>query len=141
MAAPDNTDKTPLDVSKMTKVQKLATLLVILGPEAAAQVMKHLDEHELDTVAGEMARMAMIPQSTQREILQEFTGVAVEASSAILGGLPFTQAALEKSVGLFRATNIIGRVAPSRTPVAAMQQLADMEPRQIYKLLKLEQPQ
>src|SRR6266496_1735127 len=141
MAAPANTPAVPLEVSKMSKVQKLATLLVIIGPEAAAQVMKHLDEHELDTVAGEMAKMTVVPQETQREILKEFTGVAVEASSAILGGLAYTQAALEKSVGLFRATNILGRVAPSRTPVAVMQQLADMEPRQIYNLLKLEQPQ
>jgi flagellar motor switch protein FliG len=114
---------------------------VIIGPEAAAQVMKHLEEHELDTVAAEMAKMALVPQEIQRDILQEFTGVAVEASTAILGGVRYTQATLEKSVGLFRATNIIGRVAPCRTPVAAMQQLADMEPRQIYNLLKLEQPQ
>jgi flagellar motor switch protein FliG len=103
--------------------------------------MKHLDEHELDTVSGEMAKMAMIPVEIQREILKEFTGVAVEASTAILGGVGYTQNALEKSVGLFRATNIVGRVAPSRTPVAAMQQIVDMEPRQIYNLLKHEQPQ
>jgi flagellar motor switch protein FliG len=88
-----------------------------------------------------MAKMAMIPVEIQREILKEFTGVAVEASTAILGGVGYTQNALEKSVGLFRATNIVGRVAPSRTPVAAMQQIVDMEPRQIYNLLKHEQPQ
>jgi flagellar motor switch protein FliG len=141
MAAAPESAAPPLDVAKMTKVQKLAALLIIIGPEAAAQVMKHLDEHELDTVSGEMAKMAMIPVEIQREILKEFTGVAVEASTAILGGVGYTQNALEKSVGLFRATNIVGRVAPSRTPVAAMQQIVDMEPRQIYNLLKHEQPQ
>ena len=141
MPAPAENAAPPLDVTKMTKVQKLAALLIIIGPEAAAQVMKNLDEHELDTVSGEMAKMAMIPAEIQREILKEFTGVAVEASTAILGGVGYTQNALEKSVGLFRATNIVGRVAPSRTPVAAMQQIVDMEPRQIYNLLKHEQPQ
>src|SRR5262245_29923366 len=141
MAAQADSTPAPLDVSKMTKVQKLAALMVIIGPEAAAQVMKNLEEHELDSVSAEMAKMAIIPQEIQREILKEFTGVAVEASTSILGGVPYTQAALEKSVGLFRATNIIGRVAPSRTPVAAMQQIVDMEPRQIYNLIKLEQPQ
>ena len=138
-AAPESA--APLDVTKMTKVQKLAALMVIIGPEAAAQVMKNLDDHELDAVSGEMAKMSIISQDLQREILKEFTGVAVEASTGILGGVPYTQSALEKSVGLFRATNIIGRVAPSRTPVAAMQQIVDMEPRQIYNLIKLEQPQ
>ena len=125
----------------MTKVQKLAALLIVIGPEAASQVMKNLDEHELDTVAGEMAKMPMIPQELQRDILKEFTGVAVEASTCILGGLGYTQNALEKSVGVFRATNIVGRVSPTRTPVAAMQQIIEMEPRQIHNLLKQEQPQ
>ena len=141
MATPAEPSAAPLDVSSMTKVQKLAALLVIIGPDAAAQVMKNLDEHELDAVAGEMTKMAMIPQDIQQGILQEFTGVAVEASTAILGGVTYTQSALEKSVGCFRANNIIGRVAPSRTPVAAMQQIVEMEARQIYNLLKLEQPQ
>jgi flagellar motor switch protein FliG len=141
MASPPETAAAPFDVSKLTKVQKLAALFVMIGPEAAAQVMKNLDEHELDSVAGEMAKLTLVPVEAQREILKEFTGVAVEASTAILGGIPYTQCALEKSVGLFRATSIIGRVAPSRTPVAAMQQLVDMEPRQIYNLLRDEQPQ
>jgi flagellar motor switch protein FliG len=141
MAAAPESASPPLDVAKMTKVQKLAALLIIIGPDAASQVMKNLDEHELDAVSSEMAKLAMIPVEIQREILKEFSGVAVEASTAILGGVGYTQNALEKSVGLFRATSIVGRVAPSRTPVAAMQQIVDMDTRQIYNLLKLEQPQ
>jgi flagellar motor switch protein FliG len=131
----------PTDVTKMTKVQKLAGLLIIIGPEAAAQVMKNLEEHELEGVASEMAKYTMITQEMQQALLKEFTDVAVEASASILGGVSYTQSALEKSIGLFRATNIIGRVSPTRTPVAAMQQIVDMEPRQIYNLLKHEQPQ
>ena len=88
-----------------------------------------------------MAKFPMIPQQTQRDILKEFTEVAVEASTGILGGVGYTQSALEKSVGVFRATNIVGRVAPVRTPFAAMQQIIEMEPRQIHNLLKQEQPQ
>lgn len=125
----------------MTRVQKLAALFIVIGHEAASQVMKNLDERELDAVSGEMAKFPMIPQQTQRDILKEFTEVAVEASTGILGGITYAQAALEKSVGVFRATNIVGRVAPVRTPFAAMQQIIEMEPRQIHNLLKQEQPQ
>ncbi len=141
MPAQPEAESAPLDVEKMTKVQKLAALLIVIGPEAAAQVMKNLDEHELDTVAAEMAKFPMIPQDTQRDILKEFTTVAIEASTGILGGVTYTQATLEKSVGVFKATNIVGRVAPVRPPVAAMQQIIEMEPRQIQNLLKHEQPQ
>jgi flagellar motor switch protein FliG len=141
MAASSESDAPPLEVEKMNKVQKLAALFIVIGPEAASQVMKNLDEHELDAVSGEMAKFPMIPQQTQRDILKEFTEVAVEASTGILGGVGYTQSALEKSVGVFRATNIVGRVAPVRTPFAAMQQIIEMEPRQIQNLLKQEQPQ
>jgi len=131
----------PLDITKMSKVQKLAALLIIIGPEAAAQIMKNMDEHELDATSSEMAKITMISHELQEEILKEFTEVAMDASTSILGGINYTQGTLEKSVGLFRATNIISRVAPTRTPVAAMQQIVDMEPRQIFNLLKGEQPQ
>ncbi len=141
MAAQPDADAVPLDVTKMTKVQKLAALLIVIGPEAASQVMKNLDEHELDIIAAEMAKMPMIPQDLQKDILKEFTNVAVEASTGILGGVSYTQAALEKSVGVFRATNIVGRVSPTRTPVATMQAIIEMEPRQIHNLIKQEQPQ
>jgi flagellar motor switch protein FliG len=136
----DNTPASP-ELAKMSRVQKLAALLVILGPDSASQLLRNFDEHELDTVSGEMAKLAFLSQDLQHEILQEFSDVAVEASTGIRGGVDLTKSALEKSVGLFRASNIISRVAPMRTPVAAMQQIVEMEPRQIYNLIKQEQPQ
>jgi flagellar motor switch protein FliG len=131
----------PLDVAQMTKLQKLAALLIIVGPEAAAEVMKNLGETELEAVATEMTRIPMIPHETQVALLKDFSAVAHEASSSVLGGVSYTQAALEKSVGAYRASSILGRVSAGRAPVAAMQTLADMEPRQVFNLIKSEQPQ
>ena len=48
------------DISKLTKIQKLAILLIILGPEAAAQILKNLDEHELEAVSAEMSHQTFI---------------------------------------------------------------------------------
>jgi flagellar motor switch protein FliG len=125
----------------MTKVQKLAALLIILGPDSAAQIMRSLDEQELESVSLEMSKLAVISQELQQEVLRDFTEVAVQASTAVLGGVGYTKAALEKSVGVFRASDIIGRVAPSPAPIAAMQQIIELDARQICNLLKHEQPQ
>jgi len=130
-----------VEFSKMTKLQKLAGLLIILGPESASQVLKNFDEHEIEAVSLEMSKLSVISHELQREILREFTEVAVQASTVILGGVSYTKATLEKSVGLFRASDIIGRVAPAPVPVAAMQQITDMDARQLFNLLKNEQPQ
>lgn len=129
------------DVAKFTKVQKLAALLITLGPDSASQLMRQLDEHELDAVISEMTKMPLLTQELQEEVLKEFNDVAVQAGTAIRGGIEFTQTTLEKAVGLFKASNIISRVAPQRPSIAAIQQIIDLEARQIFNLLKTEQPQ
>jgi len=135
------TEASPVEAAKMTKLQKLAAFLIILGPESAAQILKNFSPYELDAVSLEMSRLTVISQELQQDILREFTEVAVQASSAVLGGVNFTKTALEKSVGLFRASDIISRVAPAPVPVGSMQQIIDMDARQLSNLLKQEQPQ
>ena len=139
-AAPDATSAAP-DYARMTKIQKLAALLIVLGTESAAQILKHFDDQELEGVTAEMAKTPFVNQELQQELLREFGSVAIQAGSSILGGIDITRVALEKSVGLFRASNIIGRVAPTRPTVASIQLIAEMDSRQILNLVKLEQPQ
>lgn len=125
----------------MTRVQKLAALLIMLGQDGASHVLKNLDEQELEAVCAEMPKLTMLSQEIQNEILKEFTGVAIRAATSLLGGIEYTQSTLERAVGLFRASNIISRTSPTRAPVSAMKQIADLDARQIYNLIKMEQPQ
>src|SRR5581483_3888324 len=67
--------------------------------------------------------------------------VAVQASASVLGGATYARGVLEKSVGLFRASDILGRVAPAPIPIASMRQIVDMDVRQLFNLVKTEQPQ
>ena len=129
------------EIRTLNKMQKLAALLVILGPESASSILKNLDEVELEAVSAEMAKINMISAELQNDLLREFTEVAVHASTSLRGGLKFTQHSLEKAVGEFKATAIMGRVAPRHAPVPAMSQIVDLEPRQIFNLIKTEAPQ
>ena len=128
-------------VSQMRRHQKLAVLLVILGPESAAQILKNLDEHEVEVLCTEMSKLALISQEMRNEILREFSEMAVQASTGILGGAAYTKTVLEKSVGLFRASDILGRVSPAPASIGPMRQIVEMDLRQLYSLLKEEQPQ
>ncbi|HEX4119651.1 MAG TPA: flagellar motor switch protein FliG [Verrucomicrobiae bacterium] len=130
-----------VQMARMTRHQKLATLLVILGPDSAAQMLKTLDEHEVELVSMEMAKMTLITQEMRREILREFSEVAVQAGTATLGGAAYARAVLEKSVGLFRASDILGRVSPTPAPMGGMRQIVEMDLRQLFNLLKEEKPQ
>src|SRR5579863_3021386 len=129
------------DFSRLSHSQKLAAFLLVLDTDTAASIMKQLDDRELEEVSGEMTKFNAIPPELQREVLLEFSPVAVEAVSAVSGGVQRTHALLEKSVGSFRASDVIARVSPSRPNVAAMQQIIDMDPRHIYNVLRHEQLQ
>jgi flagellar motor switch protein FliG len=125
----------------LNKTQKLAALLVMLGPESASQILKQFQPREIEAVSREMARFNLITQEQQEAILDEFSSVALEASTALSAGIDVARNTLEKAVGSFKASDILGRVLPSRTPVAAMQSIADMDPRHLFNLIRDEQAQ
>jgi len=139
----DQTEQTtnPQDYTKMTRVQKLAVLLVMLGPESAAQILKNFDEHEVEVIAAEMSKFGLISQDLQRAILNEFFEVAVQASTSVRGGIDYTRAVLEKSLGVFKAADLLQKIIPARTTVHSMHQVSEMDARQIFNLIKNEQPQ
>jgi flagellar motor switch protein FliG len=129
------------DVSKMTKLQKLAALLIILGPESASQILRTLDPHELESVSVEMSRLPMITQEMRHAVLAEVSEVALAASTSVPGGMPFTQTALEKAVGTPKANDILDRVSKQRGPSPSVQRMVEMEPRHLFNLLKDEHTQ
>ena len=130
-----------LDNLNLNASQKLAAFLVIMGEDAAADIVKNFDDNERELVCAEMANLPLLDSQQQGEVLQEFTEMAVEARSGISGSVDFTRSVLEKSVGLFKAAEIIGRVGTARTSVASMQQIIDLDSTSITNLLKEEDAQ
>ncbi len=125
----------------LTKVQKLAALLVMLGPESAAVILKQFAPREMESISREMARFNLITREQQQEILVEFSDVAVAASTSVSAGIEATRNTLEKAFGSFKASDVLGRVTSTRAPLGAMQVIADMDPRHIFNLLRDEHVQ
>ena len=125
----------------MTATQKLAALMILLGEDTAAEMLKSFDDNERELVCAEMANLPMMDQEQQGIVLQEFTEMAIAASSGVTGSVEYTRKVLEKSVGLFKAAEIIGRVGTARTSVSTMQQIIDLDAVAICNLIKDEEPQ
>ena len=125
----------------MTPTQKLAALMILLGEDTAAAMLKSFDDNERELVCAEMANLPMMDQEQQGIVLQEFTEMAIAASSGVTGSVDYTRKVLEKSVGLFKAAEIIGRVGTARTSVSTMQQIIDLDAVAICNLIKDEEPQ
>ena len=125
----------------LSPVQKLAALMILLGEEAAGIILKTFDKNERELVCSEMANLPMLGLEQQQSILREFTERAVAANSSLEGSEEYTKKVLERAVGMFEAEEIISRVSMSRTSVAAMQQIIDMDSLGVTNLIKEEQPQ
>ncbi|MBI2516383.1 MAG: flagellar motor switch protein FliG [Opitutae bacterium] len=130
-----------IDYTKLNRQQKLAVFLICIGPEAAAEVLKHFDDAEIEMLCREMSTFPMIPESVLKQALDEFTGVVASSVGSALGGLPFAQRTLEIAKGDYKASSIIGRVGPVGTSVEVIKDISEMEGRQIFNLIKHEQPQ
>jgi flagellar motor switch protein FliG len=125
----------------LNKTQKVAVLLVMLGPESAAAILKHFPTREIEAISREMARSALISQVQQESILQDFSEVALTASTSVAAGPEVTRTTLEKALGTFKASDVLGRVTPVRAATGTMQVITEMDPRHIFNLLRDEQPQ
>jgi flagellar motor switch protein FliG len=130
-----------IDFSKLNRQQKLAVFLVVIGAEAAANVLKQFDEPEIELLCREISAFTIIPESVQKQALEEFSGVVAQSASSALGGLGYAQRALEIAKGDYKASSIISRVGPVGTSIEVIRDISEMEGRQIFNLIKNEQPQ
>ncbi|HYP16746.1 MAG TPA: flagellar motor switch protein FliG, partial [Opitutus sp.] len=130
-----------IDFAKLNRQQKLAVFLVVIGPEAAANVLKQFDEAEIELLCREMSNISIVSEAVQRQALEEFAGVVAQSANSALGGLAYAQRTLEIAKGDYKASAIIGRVGPVGTSVEVIKEISEMEGRQIFNLIKHEQPQ
>ncbi|HEY8995983.1 MAG TPA: flagellar motor switch protein FliG [Lacunisphaera sp.] len=131
-----------IDYAKLNRQQKLAIFLISIGPEAAASVLKQFDDIEIENLCREMAAFPMIPETVMKQALDEFAGVVASSVQSATGGIGFVQKTLELAKGDHRASAIIGRVGPVvGTSIEVIKDISEMEGRQIFNLIKHEQPQ
>jgi len=135
------TEFEPIQYDKLTKKQKLAIFLITVGPEAASMLLETFDDFEVEQIVSEVTIYPMIDREIQDKVVAEFSDVIGESLGSILGGANFAQKTLEMAKGEYKAANIMGRITPGATSNDMIKEICDMEPRQIFNLIRDEQPQ
>src|SRR5580693_4136836 len=141
MPAAEAIEEAAPDSAGLNKVQMLAALLVMLGSESASVILRQFQPREIESISREMARFTLITRDQQQQILAEFSDVALAASTSISAGADITRNTLEKALGSFKASDVMGRVTNTRAPLGSMQVIAEMDPRHIFNLVREEQVQ
>jgi flagellar motor switch protein FliG len=134
-----------LDYAKLNRVQKLAAFLIVIGPDAAADVLRHFNDAEIEGVCREMGQITVISEPLRNAVIEEFSPLIGESLGYTLGGLDYARRALELVRGEYKAGLLLSKVgaepAAAATSSELMADIIEMEGRQIYNLLKDEQPQ
>jgi flagellar motor switch protein FliG len=120
----------------LTKQQMLAGLLVMLGHDSSSAILRQFQPREIENISREMTRFNLISREQQAEILKEFSNVALAASTSVCAGLDVARSTLEKALGTFKASDVLGRVSTTRAPIGSMQVIAEMDGRSIFNLIR-----
>ena len=135
------TQQKSVNYEYMTPTQKVAVLMIALGPETASEVMKNItDEKLLEQITFDIASLNNVTQSVLNAVLEEFHTIFLASDYLQSGGMNFAQNVLEKAYGNEKAENIIERLSAvmSTTP---FQYLNDAEPNKLANAFKDENPQ
>ena len=100
-----------LSINSMSNSQKVAALLIALGPKVASEVMKNIpDEGEVEHLALEIASMSKISPELMNDILEEFYALFQASGYLASGGVGYARSVLEGAYGGGEADRILERL-------------------------------
>ncbi|GAF89377.1 unnamed protein product, partial [marine sediment metagenome] len=98
-------------ISDLSGIRKAAVLLLTVGQETAAEILRGLDKELVEDVSREIAGLGMIPDRQRDAVLDEFYNMALACGYMSEGGLPYATALLRKTLPPEEADRIIKEVA------------------------------
>ena len=127
------------EYTEMPAKQKVAILMIALGQETTAEVMKYLTDIEIEMIAQSIAEMDVVTTEQEDEVLEEFEQMLLTGKYVSQGGMDFARGALEKAMGPRKAQALLDRV--SSTTSSGFYMLRNVDPNQIIPFISKEHPQ
>jgi flagellar motor switch protein FliG len=100
-----------LHIDQLTNIQKVAALLISLGPTTASEVLKHVnDESDVERVALEIAAMHKVTPEILSAVVEEFYMLFEAKNYLSEGGVNYARQVLLASYGSEKADKILERL-------------------------------
>lgn len=105
-----------LTIDNMTNTQKVATLLISLGPATATEVLKNIpDEDLIEQITLDIASLTKIPPEVIDEVLEEFHSLFKASNLFNRGGLDYAKKLLSDTFGDQKAGMLFEKLASNKT--------------------------
>jgi flagellar motor switch protein FliG len=123
-------------------VRKAAMLLVVLGEQISAEIMRLMEEEEVQDIGREIARLPSMTSEDAEGVLEEFYQMTVAQDYVLKGGLEYARKMLINAFGPEQARKMLDRLVKALGNEAAnFDVLQKADPQQLAKFIHSEHPQ
>jgi len=131
----------PLSSFNLSGARKAAILCIALGDDVVADMLKCLNDDEVQLIFEEMAVMQSVPAEVTHSVVKEFYSMFLAQSYIATAGLDSANRLLVKSLGPEYAKRMLDRITHSLESNAGFEALRRVNPQQLAKFLQTEHPQ
>jgi len=126
----------------LSGIKKAAILLVSLGEEASAEILRQLEEDEVQEIGREIARLSSITAEQAEAVLDEFHQMSLAHDYVLKGGIDYARKVLNTAYGPDSAKRVLDRLVTALgTEVVNFEALHKADPQQLAKFIHNEHPQ
>lgn len=116
-------EKLPTNPSELDGLTKAAILLLAVGPDKAAVVLKRLAPEAVEEVTRELASLGRVPAELQQAIVEEFYNLTMASHLVAEGNLDYAKMILRSSLDPTMADRVLGQIQTQvqKTPFSFLQ--------------------
>ncbi|MEJ2059033.1 MAG: flagellar motor switch protein FliG [Gammaproteobacteria bacterium] len=124
----------------MNGAERAAILLMSLGEQDAAMVLKHMGPREVQKIGSAMASLSQVTRATVHDVLTLFNESAGDQTALGIGNDDYLRSVLVQALGEDKASGIIDRILAGQN-TSGLDQLKWLDARAITEIIRLEHPQ
>ncbi len=124
----------------LTDLEKSAVVMLSIGEAAAAEVMKHMTQLEINLLSVAMARISGVSKAAVTSVYQEFIDTMLQETSIGIGSEAYVRGVLEQALGTDKAERLAARLNQGDY-FAGIEAVQLQDPRVLAEMIKNEHPQ
>jgi flagellar motor switch protein FliG len=127
---------------QISGIRKAAILIVVLGEQIGPEVLRLMEEDEVESISKEVAKLTSITSEQAELVLEECYNVALAHDYVLKGGIDYARKILTNTFGTEQAKRMLDRMMKALgNEVANFDALQKADPSQLAKFIHNEHPQ
>jgi flagellar motor switch protein FliG len=128
------------ELEALSTTQRAAVLMLLLGEEQAASIIRYMDPKEVQALGAAMVSVGDISQEAVNAVLDDFIATFKKQTSLGLGTSDYVESVLRAALGEDKAASVLGRINPTSAS-KGLEILRWMDARAIAEMVQGEHPQ